>query len=469
MRKGILVVIIGIIISTMMPFSIYADDYTGSTIQGFNVSLIDVEQTLVNSGGTSGYMSKYIYEVEFILDDSYIGYINISGEIKFYPYNSSTLTTYNLPGRNYFVNGTSFKLTFQLTGDGYTVDNRPSLNNTVFIYGNHNLYKHSELESLDQIITILGNIYNSVDGIEGLETNQLSVLNSILTKCSSVDNRLIDTNTYLNIISQIKQWNIPFESIAPTISMLKNGFEIYEVRQYNNFQFPIFIVHPNDVIYRFASAPISVSDRYDDYNVIILWNKAPSDSAMNTNMKLVDGTWSDARNRLYEWYDGTYNWCITKFKLNDFTTSSVYNSITNKYNTDIYISIIYFGPNESEQLLSTDFALNFGMTNKLLNDLNIIANGTSQSQSAASGLEQQNTQMASDMNSLATIESGYNQDFNSQMQNIDFSNPITSNQGLLPAANFVITVFNGLINNNPLSVLIIICCILLIGRKVIGK
>lgn len=99
----------------------------------------------------------------------------------------------------------------------------------------------------------------------------------------------------------------------------------------------------------------------------------------------------------------------------------------------------------------------------LLND------GTDDSQQSSSDLSDRNDQMASDMNDLATIENGYNQNFNDQLQNIDFTNPLSVNSGILPAANFVISVFNGLILNNPFSTLIIIVCILLIGKKVIGK
>ena len=130
---------------------------------------------------------------------------------------------------------------------------------------------------------------------------------------------------------------------------------------------------------------------------------------------------------------------------------------------------IYANDDESFKYMTTDFALQFGFTNPVLDDLNLIAQGSQQSNSAASGLESSNSTMASDMNSMATIENGYSQDFNSQLQNIDFTNPIQQNQGILPAANFVISIFNGLISNNPFTVLIIIVCILLIGKKVIGK
>lgn len=100
---------------------------------------------------------------------------------------------------------------------------------------------------------------------------------------------------------------------------------------------------------------------------------------------------------------------------------------------------------------------------------NILSDGTEESQSSSSDLSNRNDQMSSDMNDLATIENGYNQNFNDQLQNIDFTNPLSVNSGILPAANFVISVFNGLILNNPFSTLIIIVCILLIGKKVIGK
>lgn len=127
-----------------------------------------------------------------------------------------------------------------------------------------------------------------------------------------------------------------------------------------------------------------------------------------------------------------------------------------------------YSRNSKESFISTDFALQFGLSNQLLNDLHIIANGSTGSNSAANSLDNSSSNMNTQMNNLVGIEDGYNQQFNNSLNQIDFTSP-TGNQNLLSSANFVITVFNGLIQNNFLSTLIIIICILIIGKKVIGK
>ena len=72
-------------------------------------------------------------------------------------------------------------------------------------------------------------------------------------------------------------------------------------------------------------------------------------------------------------------------------------------------------------------------------------------------------------NQINNIETGYNNDLNENLNNIDFDSNFQSEQNFISSSNFVITVFNGLINNNPLSKLIIVMSILGLAALIIGR
>lgn len=167
---------------------------------------------------------------------------------------------------------------------------------------------------------------------------------------------------------------------------------------------------------------------------------------------------------------------IDRFHYEGHTTSVLnvtLRGLSNGGNTPRYISTddalympIYFNLQAFENV-STDFALQFGLNNRLLNALDNIS-GTVQSDQAANDLDNSADDMQYNFDHMFTIEDQYNQDLNNQIDNIDFTNPLSGNQSLLSSGNFVIQVFNGLISNNPISLLIIIACILFVARRLFG-
>lgn len=445
--KGIILVVFLSLASIMMPFNVYADSLTSANINGVNIILDEVtyidDFTSSFSGGTLKTERNYFnYIAEIQLDDSYLGYLNITISYSYSAYNSTGLVQYNSSqSRKVFVNGDSTSFSFGFVANS-SVDpvNRNSVSYTL---GTSDVTSYGMLSSLEQIIDIL------VD-CEDLLTDNITELEKIVSNTSLA-------NTYLDSISQIKSWNVPLESLPFTYSILTyEANKIVESINHYYSEYPIISLVTRNYLYAVYSTN-STGQYYLIFGTDSLSNTIPRFQQYFeiTNANIISIT------PIYNSYF-RYDFYVVKFE----RISSGYCYFRNIANVNF---IPVYMASVDNKNISTDFALRWGLSNSFLDNIQIIANGTNESNSAVSGLDSSNSTMASNMNDLATIESGYNQSFNDQIQRIDFSNPIQNNAGLLPAANFVISIFNGLINNNPLSVLIIICCVLLIGKKVIGK
>ena len=150
--------------------------------------------------------------------------------------------------------------------------------------------------------------------------------------------------------------------------------------------------------------------------------------------------------------------------VNNGGVSFKYHATSGNYNA-LYIPV-YFNTQEYEAI-STDFALRFDLTNRLLNDLDQIA-GNQSSDAAADNLDDNAADMQDAFDDMFSVENGYNNQLNNELQNIDFSNPIQNNTSMLSSGNFVISIFNGLIANNPITILIVIMAILMVARRLFG-
>lgn len=167
---------------------------------------------------------------------------------------------------------------------------------------------------------------------------------------------------------------------------------------------------------------------------------------------------------------------LNRFHYDGHTTSLVKMTITPTLNAGYSIRYVnednclympvYFNLADYEAI-STDFALRFDLTNRLLNDLESIA-GNQVSDEAAENLDDNAADMQDAFDDMFSVENGYNNQLNTELQNIDFSNPIQNNTSMLSSGNFVISIFNGLIANNPITILIVIMAILMVARRLFG-
>lgn len=95
----------------------------------------------------------------------------------------------------------------------------------------------------------------------------------------------------------------------------------------------------------------------------------------------------------------------------------------------------------------------------------LISNGNTASQQSVSALDQSNQSLTTGLTDMSSAESQYNQDFNTQLNLIDFSDQLGTQQGFVSSAGFLVQTFNALIANNFLSILIIIICILFVFKR----
>lgn len=470
--KGIIIVFMVSLASILMPFNdIHADTLSSANITGSQVVLLEKTQ---NVAVTNNWY--YLYETTLYFDNNYIGWVNLDINLTYYApsgYEGGSYIVSSLSNKRFYINGNTIKINQIVGSDNYNGIG-PYVSNT-YVHKSSNVTKYTDISSLQQIIDILGDIYQDTSDIEGLSTNQLTELQNIVTKLTSanvtltdIDGQLINANEFLEYLTKVKTWNIPIESLSWNYYMIQQGYEYnnYEPFKVNYFTYPIFSIAPNDVLFQFYTSASNLKE----YTVVFLTNRnVYSLATLQQYFSVTDGEFSNIT-RLNTFRSGNNNYNLIKFTISNFTVATnvivEFSYIGTQTNTKIIP--IYFNPFVSYAYTSTDFALQFGLSNKLLDNLNIIANGTIESNQAATNLDQSTNQMQNQINNFTSIEDSYNQQFNNSLDTIDFSNPIQNNAGLLPAAQFVISVFNGLINNQ-LSVLIIIVCILIVGKKVIGK
>ena len=455
MVKGIKMMIISVLLaSIMMPFHVFADTLNSSHVVGINVYTERLGNDTQQVGNDTIWRNYVDVHIQFELDDAYLGWQNIGIVVSYknYYYGSQNPhwgdTSQSWSG-NYYINGSSFEIivpiSFYSASSAYYQNGAQLPNSDSFITVTYatqgNITPMASLSTLDDVVNVLNDIDSHIT-IDVLDELQNIVSNTSLS------------NDYLEIISQTKQWNIPFESLSFVYSMMYYGAEIVDIIEYNNFQFPMFKMSSGQLMYTFTSANQSP---FDSYTMICFMSRAPGSNVGNF-LRLDDGSYTE-RKRLNQFIIGNagqFAWTLTKFTISNFTTATNYNHMYNYFDGDNYIIPIYFGMTARTQYVSTDFALLFGLSNTLLDNLNIIAQGTTGSNQSTSDLDSAAQDMNDSFDDFADFENSIDSSFDTQMQNIDFSNPLQQNSGILPAANFVIAIFNGLISNNPLSVLIII-------------
>lgn len=431
-----------------MPFNIYADTLQQSEIVGVTFNKIDQDVEYLNATGTY----TYIYEVEVLLKNKYVGVVD--GTLS-YSYteipNSQTITT----SKRTYVNGDSFKLNVSIVQSGsYFTGSSPMYSASFLVNAqNTNVTKYEDLDSIETVVSVLQDIYTNSGDIENLSTNQLTELEKIVQNTSLA-------NTYLDTISKFRQFNVPFESVPFIGYCFARNYEVTGFTTYNYWDIPLFKFNSGNQIASgyFYSGSITLIRKF-----ILVTNKHANANDYQNSFTVTNGRITST----YEMGSGSYYIYVYDI-LPDQNMNEGYITITasSSFNG---VPLFFKASANNIYDVSTDFGIVFRLNNQLLNDIHVIAQGTSASNQQSSDLSSGTDSMQDQMDDLVGIEDSYNQQFNNSVNSIDFNNPLQQNQGLLGASNFVITVFNGLIANNPFSILIIIVCILLIGKKVIGK
>lgn len=416
-----------LIASVLMPFNIFAESVSGNgPIIGVNVSITDIDHEVYNNTGTitlSTNMTRW--QCDQVLNGACALYISKSSS-----------------------GGTNDDITGSI--------NLPAIVSDNYIYTYDFVFDDDYVGSIT---------FTNSFGATTVKTYYVNGSHLTLSSNSRSSSFSISSYSLARKNNDTLIWQFPIESFnfcGQMLDLNQNRLSGFDGSQY--YTFPIFDLQMGDQIFKwrlgagarlimifYADAIINNATSIANYLTF---------SDPNIQMNFLDTiqfshyTLNNRRGRMCKYEiinNGSSQSDFTITAAQSFTMMPVY------CNQDNNLSV------------STDFALTFGLSNSLLDNIQIIANGTAGSQQAESDLDSGTDSMQQSIDDIVNIENSYTNDFNSSLENIDFSDPIQSNQGILPAANFVISVFNGLILNNPLSLLIIIVCVLTIGKRVIGK
>lgn len=464
-KKALSIMICTLILLMGVPFkSLAADTISQSNIKGVNYSIINVtpmgEQYQQN--GNTYVKCNFIHRFQVVLDKEYLGYITGQLNGTYQAYNSTgTYTSYSAQSgsRSYYVAGNTFE--YYMETYAYMminqVDNYSHTYSAIFTYAGSNVVEFGLIATLEDIQRAIETmdfhteqitqyLYDSTHGTileQVVTTNQLLVdagqmFYNVMLATDNINDYVI--NIY-ELIEKFVYFNIPFESY-PYIYMqysLNNQFIKFDnVYSYN---YPIFQSNMNvNMFNTFTGANVGES-----FHVIYLLQE-------NTNVSYRSDYTQNQHKRINEYrfsINGSIVWLTLYHDIyirNQGSSSAYfYMSIPN----NVYFTPIYLGKANN---VSDSFAQQF----------DLIDNTYQQE------LDNNTDQMQNEFDDLFTIEDDYGDQLNNQLNNIDFTNPLQNNSSMLSSGNFVIQVFNGLIANNPLSILIIIVCIFFVARRLFG-
>lgn len=278
---------------------------------------------------------------------------------------------------------------------------------------------------------------------------------SLLTTFTVSSYNLISKNTG-------SMWMFPFESFNFIYFFANNNFRQVGLESIGNYYFPIFDVPQNTQIYRTRIAAGGV------HRVIFFIDQYLVESTFSNYITLSDSTLTTTNHRI-----------IRRLMPNmtGTTTYVVYSvDIVNNGASAINYNMNYVGPNSkfmpiyydypTNDYITTDFALLFGLSNDLLDNLDIIANGTVGTNESAANSSSANADLEMASDSLITQESAFKNDMNNSLSNVN-SNFRLSDFGdsFVRSSNWIRIQFENLTNNTPFQTIITFS--LLVGMSMI--
>lgn len=222
------------------------------------------------------------------------------------------------------------------------------------------------------------------------------------------------------------------------------------------------------------TGPINSYSSYSNTNFIYLTNNEPYYISFMSNLANDQGvsiysskglTYSAERvyRVSYRYQEIGQNFHKTTWKITPLDTIEDYDQITINWN-----QMSTTGASNVVRVIPIFNGQEIEMTDEIRSYIGIgslLDTGNSVSQQSVNSLDQSNESLTSGLNSMTSTESQYNQDFNTQLNLIDFSDQLGSQQGFISSAGFLVQTFNALIANNFLTTLIVIVCILFVFKR----
>ena len=358
-KKGLLVItLVSLIMLSIRPFNIYADTIPSNepVSYSFHIDEVDHQSKSIPTQNATINGYEYFYDlcVNLNLRSEYVGYITvlITYAYNSYVYDSSTQKySYQRPTKtvshSVFVNGNTAEWHDNFTAydnQFYTNVGISSLSIT-----SSNVVEMSENTSLQDILSVLNDIYDSEIVIQGLESDISSILNNIY---------------------QARQYNVPVESLPWVTACFGYGLSLQTFSNFYYYSLPVFKINKNQTIYLrqiyglqtgtdvdlyfYSTAVITATSQIPNYFTI---TGIDSYELVSQQFYLSASSYGNIRYYHLRLHENANNvgTCVVKWANN---------------NPDTFFIPVYIQTSGYVDRFSTDFALLFGFSNQQSNTKN---------------------------------------------------------------------------------------------------
>lgn len=280
-------------------------------------------------------------------------------------------------------------------------------------------------------------------------------------------------------------WNFPIESwaiIARFMDSYNEDNDVYTLLDYpviGNWTFPLFKITESSfdlfgplVVYPESYADYVAQRDYLSHDAVFIFMTNIASATQSYWNFTFEGSGVTLKSADRLFFASIRNpdtnvietWSCIKLVFNG--TSAV-NMKLRTTTTPYYVIPIYKGYGGN---VSTDFALQFGLSNEMLDNLDLLANGNTASNNAVSNNDTTNSQLQTDSNTLFQQENTFKQDMNNAMSNIDTSFSVNNfGSKFLSSASWVRTQYERMTNNTPFQYVITFSLMVGLAMILIGK
>lgn len=376
----------------------------------------------------------------------------------FHIYADTQITTSNITGCH---------ITDKWLNDG-TVYNNVTCDMDDNYYGSANMsiqYYIGSSTAASQVgyyVTVSGNSFDVVITTSNQSINSQKAITVI---------QINSNNIYkIDNINDSLMWMYPIESIGVIMPCFVRNMTLTDKYMMGQYLFPIFEIKNEDVVleYRLNPSGDPNGEKYFIFGIgdLTLYNDA------SLNRYLINSNSNASFQHIALSIPvrvGGVNSSIEIAKLVNNSSQTIEGTITYKRSSNTWFMPIYYSATNNENL-STDFALQFGLKNSFLKNIEIIASGTSSSSSSSDNLETVSDDISSSSDDLIQSENSFNNSMNNNLQQID-TNINIGNLGskFLASADWVRMQFNTLTNGTPFGSVLSFSLLLGLALVLVGR
>lgn len=299
----------------------------------------------------------------------------------------------------------------------------------------------------------------------------MQALNNTIYAGDHLNSRGFTLSSANVFINNSLSYQFPIESVNFISSMDSYN---YSPSSFNTLSYNVYPVYDLPAGSEFMIATVNPSnDKANDYTIIFGVNKNVY-NATSFNSLLDHSSTNTYSNYTFEYVETLYRNNLAPFSIvkghlfsNDNQTQTV------RFKVAQALKFMPVYANYTPLLnLSTDFALQFNLDNRLLLDIEALNQGSQESQSAGDNIDNVSSSLDTASDQLHNFDTQYLNNMNTQMNNIDFTGDgvaLINNGNFLSSANWVRTQFNRMTSNNVFGTMIYFSLVLGLSLLVLGK